>query len=253
MQDMLLETAEGEGYDAIDDIVHSSSRLSAARHLGIYKSSYIARLREVMRTQFSALAFALGNELFDAFADQYLQEYPSGSYTLNSLGEKFPTFLAATRPDANEEVKESWPDFMIELASFEYALSAIFDEQATPNGPIADETTPDDALRLSPVFHLFRHQYPVCRYYLDFKQDKNPDLPFPAESYCVVNRVNFQLGLFEIMPAHFHFLSILKDVGSIQEAKAQLASRFGVSAGEIERVWVEWKRYFLASKFFGVG
>ncbi|HEX9962715.1 MAG TPA: DNA-binding domain-containing protein, partial [Pyrinomonadaceae bacterium] len=76
-----------------EDFINESSRLSAARHLNIYRQSYIARLRECMKNQFSALAFALGVELFQMFADQYLDAYPSDSYTLNNLGKKFPDFL----------------------------------------------------------------------------------------------------------------------------------------------------------------
>ena len=105
------------------DFINDSSRLSAEIHLSIYRQSYIARLRECMKNQFSALAFALGEELFQMFADQYLESYPSGSYTLNNLGKNFPAFLEETRPDAESEEKESWIDFIIELAKFEYSLS----------------------------------------------------------------------------------------------------------------------------------
>src|SRR6202008_4858565 len=112
---------------AVEDIVNQSQRLSAVHHLDLYRHSYIARLRSCMQSQFSALAYALGSELFELFADQYLDTYPSESYTLNTLGEKFAIFLQEPRPDAGQEPKETWPDFMIELAGFEYALSKIFD------------------------------------------------------------------------------------------------------------------------------
>src|SRR3982751_6908978 len=72
-----------------ENFINESSRLNAARHLNIYRQSYIARLRECMKNQFSALAYALGEDLFQMFADQYLDARPSESYTLNNLGKKF--------------------------------------------------------------------------------------------------------------------------------------------------------------------
>jgi hypothetical protein len=234
MQDMILPHDVQPAGAAVNDMVHASSRLSPQQHLDIYKGSYIARLREVMRTQFSALAYA----------------HPSGSYTLNTLGEKFPAFLSATRPDAEEEIKESWPDFMIELAAFEYSLSVIFDEPSPEAAPIAGESTPDERLQLSPVFHLFQHQYPVCRYFLDFKQGKDPELPFPAESFCAVTRVDYQLGLFEIKPVQYHFLSILKQTNSIETAKKELCSLFNFPRTELDNAWLEWRMYFVTSRFF---
>ena len=84
-------------------LVNDSSRLSAEQHLGIYRRGYIARLRECMKNQFSALNYALGDKLFQMFADEYLGAHPSVSYTLSELGRKFPDFLEATRPPGRRE------------------------------------------------------------------------------------------------------------------------------------------------------
>ena len=258
MQGMVLQRGIHDPGDPVGqlrviDVVNSSQRLSAVRHLDIYKGSYIARLRECMRNQFSALAYALGRELFEAFADQYLETCPSQSYTLNELGRKFSGFLEDTRPDAGLEQKESWPDFMIELAGFEYSLSLIFDELSAENPDIAVEETPDEALRLSPVFHLFHHHYPVCRYYLEFSQKKEPELPFPVESWCVVTRLNYRLGLFVIKPAQFFFLSCLAGGGPVSLAKEELARKFHFSAVDVDEMWQEWRKNFIASGFFVKG
>ena len=233
----------------VKEIVNSSYRLSAERHINIYQGSYIARLRECMRNQFSALAYALGTGLFEAFTDQYLDTHPSHSYTLNDLGGNFTAFLENTRPDAGQEVKESWPDFMIELAGFEYALSLIFDEYSNENPGTATEDCPDETLHLSPVFHLFHHRYPICKYYLDFTQKKEPELPFPEESFCAVTRINYRLGLFVIQPAQFHFLSKLKAGATIPSAKDELSKQFQFDRAAVENVWKEWRKYFIASGF----
>lgn len=233
-----------------EEIINASQKLTAQRHLNIYRQSYIARLRECMKNQFSGLAYALGEELFQAFADDYLLAHPSESYTLNDLGKKFPDFLEATRPDANEEEKESWPDFMIELARFEFDLSAIFDENAEElNKPVPPNVT-DEELKLIPVFHLFHHRFPVCKYYMDFAAKKEPQLPFEEETYCVVLRKNYRLGLFVINPAQFIFLSSLKEGHTLQEALTKTGDAFQFDAAKKNEVWKEWRKNFLSSGFF---
>ena len=244
-------TAQDSGKIETADLINASEKLSAQRHLNIYQQSYIARLRECMKNQFSGLAYALGEQLFQSFADDYLSVYPSENYTLNNLGKKFPDYLEQTRPDANEAIKESWPDFMIELAQFEFNLSVIFDEAAEEKKE-AISSTPNEELALLPVFHLFQHRYPICNYYLDFAAKKEPQLPFAAESYCVVTRKNYRLGLFEINAAQFLFLTKMKAGKSIAAALDETADGFHFDAQQKDQLWMEWRKNFMASGFFVV-
>ncbi len=252
MQGMILRQGVEPGSKiaghTIMDVVNASGRLSAMRHLDIYRGSYIARLRECMRNQFHTLAHALEAPLFEAFADDYLATYPSQSYTLNNLGERFPAFLEETRPDAGLALKETWPDFMIELAKFEYAISMIFDEAADGDTIMADEATPDEQLKLAPVLHLFHHSYPVCKYYLDHAQKKEPELPFPEESHCAVVRQHYKLGLFVVNRAQYHFLGLLQSRSSLAAAMESTGAQFQINmAGTI---WEEWRKHFIGSGFF---
>ena len=235
---------------AVEDIVNPSQRLSASHHLDIYRHSYIARLRSCMQSQFSALAYALGSELFELFADQYLDTYPSESYTLNTLGEKFALFLQETRPDSGQEQKETWPDFMIELAGFEYALSVIFDVHADDQAVVTSHDAPDESLKLAPVFHLFHHQYPICSYYLGVVQGTEPELPFPEESYCAVTRHNYKLGLFTIRGAQYHFLKNMQRGDSVEAAKENLVKTFEFKKVDLDKIWPEWKKGFIDAGFF---
>lgn len=251
MQSVILRRP-GTDAPQVADIVCSSERLTADRHIEIYMRSYVARLLECMRNQFRALSFALG-DLFDDFAAQYLAEYPSGSYTLNDLGARFPAYLQQTRPDADSAEKESWPDFMIELATFEYALSVIFDQEADENADYASEATPDSLLRPAPVLHLFRHTFPVCTYYLEVSRRNEPELPFPQESCCAVVRRDYKLGLFELRPAQYYFLSCLQQAGNVKTAIADFADQHGFAEQAVYDIWPEWKRFFLASGFLVEG
>ena len=218
--------------------------------MNIYRQSYIARLRECMKNQFSALAFALGEELFQMFADRYLDACPSDSYTLNRLGEKFPAFLRQTRPDADASEKEDWVDFIIELARFEYELSVIFDEFSENESEPAEESSPDEALRLAPLFRLFHHRHPVARYYLDVTEKNAPELPFEEESFCAVTRNDYRLVLSELKPAQYYFLERLTRGETIAQAKKYFVDVYRFDAARLDEVWKEWRKNFIASGFF---
>lgn len=228
------------------EFVRDSARLNAAQHLDIYRLSYIARLRECMKNQFSALAYALGDDLFQMFADDYLNTYPSDSYTLADLGRRFAGHLAATRPAG---VEESWPDFMIELAGFEFALSEMFD-QAFEENVAPGPDTPDCQLKLSPAVRLFRHRYPVCRYYLDVTKDLAPQLPFEQESFCAATRTNYRIGLSELRAGQYLLLNDMSEGFSAAEALARLVEIHNFDREKLNVVWPEWKKGFLASGFF---
>jgi hypothetical protein len=230
-----------------EDFVMGSSRLDAEAHLGIYRRSYIARLRECMKNQFSALAYALGDELFQMFADEYLGAHPSESYTLSDLGKKFPDFLEATRP---RDEGETWPDFMIELARFEFALSGIFDEKCEEEFTFATAKTPADDLRLVPIFYLFRHRYPVRQYYMDVSKKKAPELPFEQETFCAVTRNNYRLGLSNLREGQFLLLERMAAGETVSEAKQFLIDTYGFEPEKLKAVWPEWRKGFVKSGFF---
>lgn len=255
MQGMLVDNTPVAGEPVlkkikVDQVINASKKLSAVSHLNIYRHSYIARLRACMHSQFSALAYALGNELFELFADQYLDTYPSESYSMTTLGEKFPFFLKETRPDAAQEQKETWPDFMIELATFEYELSVIFDTHAQEVYEPATYETADDLLKLAPVIHLFQHQFPICDYYLQFTHKTEPALPFPGNCFCAVSRKNYKLGLYNIMAPQYHFLKSMKQGISAREAQINLITTFHFDSFELDRVWPKWKKHFIDAGFF---
>lgn len=253
MQAMLVHHMPvAEGGLRTEDIVNATERLSALAHLNIYRYSYIARLRACMQNQFAALNYALGSGLFESFADQYLNTYPSNSYTLNTLGQKFPGFLQQTRPGAAELEKESWPDFMIELAQFEYTLSEMFDEKADESYCPAVWETPDELLKVIPVIRLFHTQYPICQYYLDYTRDKKPELPFPQESYCAVARRNYQLGLFNIPGAQYYFLKLMQEGLPATAARDRLLETFSFKRNDWDKIWPVWKKMFVDSGFLCV-
>ena len=70
----------------IESVIERSSHQTSVERLEIYAGAYYARLLECLRAEYPIMAEAMGTELFDEFAVEYLQHYPSHSYTLNDLG-----------------------------------------------------------------------------------------------------------------------------------------------------------------------
>ena len=75
MQDALIFPGRTDTA-ATSELVVEPKLGSAARRLAIYQRSYYERLLSCMREQFPALCHALGQELFDDFALEYLRDTP---------------------------------------------------------------------------------------------------------------------------------------------------------------------------------
>lgn len=238
--------------DSIEDVICHTQKMNANEHLAIYQRSYIARLRNCMAQQFSALEYALGEAIFCAFADDYLASNPSHNYNLAHLGANFSAYLKLNRPDANEEIKEDWIDFMIELAQFEFALGLILEQKAEENYPLATIETHEENIKLVPIVELFKFQFPVRKYYSDFKQGHEPNLPIEYESYCVVLRHQFKLAVYDLHPSQYEFLKLLKEGDDIANAKARFERTHNLDAFEFENKWRIWKNRWIEANFFRV-
>jgi len=206
--------------DEIEKVVTRSGSLSAAARLAIYGHAYFARLQECLRVEFPILLHALGDELFILFALEYLKNYPSRSYTLNRLGENFPRYLAESRPDAGAPLgeRESWPDFIVDLATLERAFAEVFDGPGSEGLSLADR----DALlnipiaellcaRLAPAscLRLLTFRYPVSQYFDAARKKENPDLPQPANTYVAMSRRDYVVRINELTQTQYELLSAL--------------------------------------------
>lgn len=212
------------GPDEIERIIKPSRSLSAGERLAIYNRAYHARLLECFRAEYPALRHALGDELFDRFALDYLERYPSASYTLHKLAAQFPQHLAETRPDrdAAPEERETWPEFIIDVAQLERAITEIYHGPGAEKldavtvdqiGEMCEDELRETAFTPSPCLRLLQCSYPVGQYVTAVKNGAQPRLPDPAMSYIAVYRRNYIVRLYEMKPAEFRLLRDVVEKG----------------------------------------
>jgi hypothetical protein len=222
-------------FEQLEEVVTRSQSLTAAERLAIYSRAYHLRLLDCFVAVFPCLHFALGDELFRRFAIEYLQKYPSRSYTLNQLATRFPKFLAETRPDAGLPVDEQevWPDFLIDLSRLELAFWETFDGPGVEgrSRQHEDELRGLDWEELAmrrllpaPCLRLFAFEFPVVGYFREFRAGVKPRLPAPATSHLAMTRQEYSVRLYDLTPCQFEFLRGLID-GQTVLASARAAAR----------------------------
>ncbi len=221
-------------------IVEASPRLTGPQRLAIYQRSYYLRILKCMREQFPALCHALGEELFTDFAREYLQACPSESYTLYDLSRRFAAYLDETRPDreALEVDRESWVDFMVDLARYERQVFVMFDAPGHEGQQrLADEDVPDSRLRLQPCFALGDYRFPVAWYYHQVRKGNDPPFPPQERSLVALVRKDYLTHTLPLTPPHYTFLSALVGGKSVDEALAAVAQEVAMPFDRVYQSW----------------
>ena len=191
-----LEAQEAAGQsaglsaDGARQLFRPSNTLEPFERIMIYRDQYLMRMLEALAGDYPVLHGFLGEQRFLALVTDYVQVYPSRSYTLNRLGGHFPEFVGQCGWLPRRRV-------LAELARLELALCQVFDEVETrPIGPADIEGRPADSwnrARLIPIaaLRLLELSYPVSDL-LD--APASPRAPLRRkDSWVVVYRRDFEM------------------------------------------------------------
>ncbi len=241
--------------DEADRVLAASSQLSGAEGLAIYQRSYFLRIASCMREQFPALCHALGAALFDDFTADYIRAHPPASHTLYDLGRRFPDYLEETRPDrgAAPTARETWVDFMVDLARFERQLFVLFDAPGHEGHPFADPATPDASLRLQPCFALGTYRFAVPLYYHDVRLGRAPALPPREDSFVALVRADYVTHTMPLIAPHHRFLAAMAAGGTVEDGIAAVALQSGRTPEDVRQAWqapMSMRRRWIETGFF---
>jgi hypothetical protein len=221
--------------ESLAEVILPSRQRTAEERLSIYAHAYYSRLLECLADSFPLLARALGEEVFQSFAFEYLQAYPSRSYTLDRLGESFPRFLEETRPDREAPDSPSWPDFLIDLARFDQALVQVFDGPGVEGqellGPeaiagLGPERFATSRLEAVPCLRLLDFRFPVNAYFSAVRQageDEEVPIPDPAPEHVALTRTDWVVRRFTLTATQHRLLEALLEGETVADAVARAA------------------------------
>jgi hypothetical protein len=247
--------------DNLESVIERSRNLTSAERLEIYASAYYSRLIECLGSEFPAMRHALGQETFDSFAFDYLQAYPSRSYTLSDLSADFPRFLADTRPVDEDDTggSPSWPDFLIDLARLERIYSEVFDAPGPENLPtlsLADlSAIPADgwtSSRLIPAagLRLVTLHFPVHEYISAARRGEDPAPPAPSPTWLVVTRREYIVRRHSVSAPEFAVLESLIAGQTIGEAIVTALEQATLDVGALENTLHQWFASWASGGFF---
>ena len=249
----------------LEAVIGRSKNLSAAERMGIYANAYYARLLECLAAFFPLLQRALGAEVFEGFAFEYLQRYPSQSYTLDRLGENFKRFLEETRPEPEQGEEPGalgWPDFLIDLVDFEWNLGKVFDGPGVEGRTLltaeALHSFPAERFaeaRLVPVpcLKLLTFRFPVNAYFTASRhaeEGEDLEIPDPAPEHLALNRRDWIVRRFPLEPAQYALLEKLLAGATVGEAIAAAADVSGLDDEALGAELRSWFQIWVAEGFF---
>jgi hypothetical protein len=234
----------------IESVIERSSRQTSVERLQIYASAYYARLLECLRAEYPVMAQAMGEELFDEFAVEYLQRYPPHSYTLNELGANFAQFLAETRPTSTTE-DNSWLDFLVDLARLEWCFSQVFDGPGAENqrllGPdrvrtISAESWPEARLKPVPSLRTLKLDFPVQVYYRAIRDGAEAVPPEREPTWLAVSRRNFVVRHYGLTSSEAEILNAILAGETVGEAIGRCSNltELEAFAADLQRWFREW-------------
>lgn len=218
--------------EQVEGLITRSQSQSGIERLEIYSRAYFARLLECLRSQFPQFAKALGEELFARFAYGYLMQYPSQSYTLANLGDRFVPYLAETRPaDASAA---AWPDWLIDLARLEWQFDQVFEGAGNEGQPqlaaeqirsLPADRWPEARFVPAPCLRLLTLRYPIHEYYRALRQGEPAHPPRAETTHLAISRREYIVRYFALDEPQHALLSAIVGGATLGEAIEQLAQQ----------------------------
>ena len=225
------EAANDVAPERLEEVVRPSWSLTAAERVDVYHGMYLLRMTEALESDYPALRHFLGAEAFEDLVREYVQAYPSRSYTLNRLGDHLPRFLAEGPARPNGE-------FLHDLAQAELAITQVFDEEESPpvDGESLRAVPPEGwgtvSLRPTRALRLLNLRYGVFGHLDAAKHDRPAPRPRRRATFLAFYRRAYSVMRLELGRQEHALLSALTSGVPLGEALARSAREMKESKRE---------------------
>ena len=217
--------------ERLADLVRPSHSLSSAERVDIYHGMYLIRMVEALEADYPTVRHFLGQEEFETLVADYVQTFPSRSYTLNRLGDHLPEFLA-------KDTRREHAAFLADLARYELAVTEVFDEQesdvlsAEVVGAIPPEAWPVIRLRPVAAFRLLAIRYPIAAQIEAARNGWASPSPRRRQTWIAVYRRDYSVSRLELTRPQHELLGDLVAGKPLGEAVAAAALKLRASRRE---------------------
>ena len=209
--------------ERLAEVVLPSHSMTSTERVGVYHGMYLMRMEEALETDYPVIRFHLGDHQFAHLVREYVQRYPSTSYTLNRLGDHLPQFFL----DESE-----WPqaEFLHDLARLELAMTEVFDEEELPVlGSDELEAVPPEeweAARLRPIpaFRLLAFKHAVVPNLVAYHEDRPSPNPRRRATWVALYRRDYSVLRLELSRAEYDLLAAIVGGAALGEALTTAAA-----------------------------
>jgi hypothetical protein len=232
--------------DRLTEVVLPSHSMTSVERIGVYHGMYLMRMEEALETDFPVIRYHLGDHQFGHLVTEYVQRYPSTSYTLNRLGDHLPQFFVD---------EPEWPQaaFLHDLARLELAMTEVFDEEESPIlGSEELEAVPPEAwetARLRPIsaFRLLDFRHAVIPHLVAFHEDRPSPSPRRRTTWVALYRRDYSVLRLELSRAEHDLLRAI--VGGTPLGDALTAAAASKSPRQQAKVF-RWFRTWVSEGLF---
>jgi hypothetical protein len=208
--------------ERLKGVVLPSHSMTSAERVGVYHGMYLMRMEEALETDYPVIRYHLGDRQFAHLVREYVQSYPSTSYTLNRLGDHLPQFFLD---------EPEWPEaaFLHDLARLELAITEVFDEEeSSVLGAAELEAVPPEAwdgARLRPIsaFRLLAFKHAVVPALVAYHEDRPSPSPRRRATWVALYRRDYSVLRLELSRAEHDLLRAIVDGAPLGEALATAA------------------------------
>jgi len=209
--------------ERLSEVVLPSHSMTSAERVGVYHGMYLMRMEEALETDYPVIRYHLGDHQFAHLVREYVERYPSTSYTLNRLGDHIPQFFL-DEPGWHEAA------FLHDLARLELAMTEVFDGEESPVlgaeelEAVQPEAWEEARLRPIPAFRLLAFKHAVIPNLVAYHEDSPSPSPRRRASWVALYRRDYSVLRLELSRAEYDLLRAIVDGAPLGEALATAAS-----------------------------